>query len=102
MANIKTTGNPVKDGKRGPGRPKGSLNKTTQSAKHIIETAADTLGGAERLVAWAREDEANERAFWATIFPKLMPLQVAGDKENPIQIIAKVERAIVRAANTDR
>lgn len=101
MANKKTTGNP-REGKRGPGRPKGVRNKTTQAAKTIIETAADNLGGAERLTAWAKEDPANERAFWSTIFPKLMPLQVAGDKDNPLRIIAKVERTIVSAANTDR
>jgi len=101
MANKQTVGNP-REGKRGPGRPKGSRNKTTQSAKKIIESAADTLGGAERLVAWAKENEANERAFWSTIFPKLMPLQVSGDKDNPLQVVAKVERAIVRAANSDR
>lgn len=63
--------------RRGAGRPKGSRNKTTVAAKAIIEAAADKLGGAERMVAWAREDPANERAFWATIFPKLMPVQVA-------------------------
>ena len=36
------------------------------------------LGGAQRLTAWAKEDPANERVFWGTIFPKLLPLQVTG------------------------
>jgi hypothetical protein len=79
MGNKKTTGNPVKDGKRGPGRPKGVPNKTTATAKSIIENAADRLGGADRLVAWAKEAPENERAFWATIYPKLLPLQVNAD-----------------------
>lgn len=26
---------------------------------------------------WVKEDEANEKAFWTTIYPKLLPLQVA-------------------------
>lgn len=31
-----------------------------------------------RLEAWAREAPENERAFWVTIYPKLLPLQVTG------------------------
>jgi hypothetical protein len=60
----------------GKGRPKGALNKSTQSAKDAIAIAAERLGGAGRLVEWAKEDAANERAFWSTIYPKLLPLQV--------------------------
>jgi hypothetical protein len=58
------------------GRPKGALNKTTRAAKEAIALAADELGGSERLVAWAKEDPANERAFWTTIYPKLIPVDV--------------------------
>jgi hypothetical protein len=65
-------------GKPGPGRPPGSRNKTTVAAKEAIALAAENLGGADRLVSWAKEDPLNERAFWATIYPKLLPLQVAG------------------------
>ena len=63
-------------GNRGLGRPKGSQNKTTQTAKEAIATAADALGGADRLVEWAKEDPKNEHAFWASIYPKLLPMQV--------------------------
>lgn len=63
-------------GKAGPGRPKGSVNKTTAAAKDVISRAAEELGGKDRLVAWAREAPENERAFWATIYPKLLPLEV--------------------------
>lgn len=69
-------------GARGRGRPKGSVNKTTAAAKDVINQAATELGGASRLIAWAQEDPANERAFWATIYPKLLPLQVNGAGEN--------------------
>lgn len=61
----------------GLGRPKGSQNKTTKAAKEMIAEAADLLGGTERMVAWAREAPGNERAFWATMFPRLLPVQVA-------------------------
>ena len=65
-------------GKKTGGRQKGSLNKTTQSALVAIELAADALGGTQRLVDWAKEDPANEKVFWGTIYPKLLPLQVNG------------------------
>jgi hypothetical protein len=60
----------------GKGRPKGALNKTTTIAKDAIARAADGLGGTERLIAWAQENTKNEHAFWTTIYPKLLPLQV--------------------------
>lgn len=64
-----------------PGRPKGVPNKMTQTAKDAIAKAAHELGGADRLVAWAKEDPSNERAFWTAIYPKLLPLQVQGAGE---------------------
>lgn len=67
-------------GKRpGAGRKKGTPNKTTQLAKDAIAQAAEELGGATRLVKWAKEDAKNEHAFWATIYPKLLPLKIGGD-----------------------
>ncbi len=44
------------------------------------------MGGGERLVAWVKEDTLNERAFWGTIYPKLLPLTLAGDAESPVSI----------------
>jgi hypothetical protein len=68
--------------RKGAGRPKGSVNKTTATAKAIIEAAAEGLGGAERLLNWAKEAPENEKAFWTQVFPKLMPLQVNGPGDN--------------------
>ena len=81
----------------GPGRPKGALNKTTRTAKEAIALAAEGLGGADRLIAWAQEDPLNERAFWSSIYPKLLPLQVAGDPDNPLRI-EEVRRTIIDPA----
>jgi hypothetical protein len=71
----------------GKGRKAGSVNKTTKAAKDAIALAAEELGGAERLVTWAQEDPANERAFWTTIYPKLLPLQVSGEGGGPLKMI---------------
>ena len=68
--------------RRGAGRPKGSVNKVTASAKAMIEECAAGLGGSARMIAWAKEAPENERAFWSTVFPKLMPVQVNGPGEN--------------------
>lgn len=69
------------------GRRAGVPNKITTAAKDAIAQAAEDLGGATRLVEWAKEDPKNEHAFWATIYPKLLPLQVSGDPDNPAEIV---------------
>jgi hypothetical protein len=55
----------------------------------MIASAAEGLGGLERLIAWAKSDPQNEKAFWATIYPKLLPLTVAGDRDNPLHTVTK-------------
>jgi len=50
------------------------MNKLQRAAKEAIEMAADEIGGVDRLVAWIREDKQNERIFWGTVYPKLLPL----------------------------
>jgi hypothetical protein len=72
--------------KGNPGKPKGAISHTTRTAKEAIALAAEGLGGAPRLVAWAKEDPLNERVFWGTIYPKLLPLQVTGEGGGPLQI----------------
>ncbi len=68
------------------GRPKGSLNKTTMAAKEAIAFAFEGLGGAQRLIDWAKEDAKNEAAFWTSIYPKLLPLQVTGEGGGPLTL----------------
>ena len=83
----------TKFGKGNPGKPKGALTKTTKLAKEAIALAAEGLGGADRLVEWAKEDPLNERAFWTSIYTKLLPLQVKaeidGQFKNSIEVVFK-------------
>jgi hypothetical protein len=75
--------NKIGDGKGPkPGRPKGSPNKIGKEAKEVIALAAAELGGQKRLVKWAKSDPLNERAFWTTIYPKLIPVTLSGAGEN--------------------
>jgi hypothetical protein len=66
-------------GTPGPGRKKGVPNRQTMAAKDAIALAAEGLGGTSRLIEWAKEDPLNERAFWTSIYPKLLPLTVNGN-----------------------
>ena len=75
---------------KGRGRPKGSQNKVGAVAKEVIAQAAADLGGAERLVAWAKEAPENEKAFWSTIYPKLIPVQISGDQDNPLKTVTEI------------
>ncbi len=56
--------------KRGPGRPKGALNKVTVEAREAIRLAAEGLGGVDALMAWARESPDK---FWTLLYTKLVP-----------------------------
>lgn len=83
----------------GKGRPKGVANKTSQSAKDAIALAAHELGGSKRLVEWVKEDPSNEKVFWGTIYPKLLPLQVAGTGDEGELVIKVIKRVIVDNAD---
>jgi hypothetical protein len=78
----------------GKGKAKGTLNKLTRTVKDTIDNCAHGLGGSNRLLAWCKESALNERLFWTTIYPKLLPLQVTGSGGGPITI------EIVRFAET--
>ena len=60
---------------RGGARPV-SRGSTAEAA---IAEAAQRLGGADRLVDWARADPDNESAFWKMLYPKLLTLQVSAE-----------------------
>ena len=83
----------VNKGNAGKGRPKGAVNKTTALAKEAIAQAAEGLGGIKRLIEWAKEDEANERVFWSSMYTKLIPVQteLTGKDGGAIQLEQKVQ-----------
>lgn len=78
--------NTNKFAKGNPGKPKGALNKKGKSAMEAIAMAAETLGGADRLAAWAGESKKNEEVFWSKIYIKLLPLQLTGAGGGNIQV----------------
>lgn len=61
------------------GRKKGTPNKITGAVKDMVLTALGNAGGVDYLEKQAKE---NPTAF-LTLVGKVIPLQVAGDPENP-------------------
>lgn len=77
----------ARGGKRtGAGRPPDATNKIPMAAKEMIAQVAEGLGGHDRMLRWVQDDPANERAFWVTIYPKLLPLQVSGEGGGPVLV----------------
>ena len=80
-------------GERRGGRQKGIPNKTTSLAREAIAFAANKIGGSKRLAAWAKEDPANETAFWTKIYPRLLPVQVTGEGDGPLKVVIAADDA---------
>jgi hypothetical protein len=72
-------------GKPGPGRPKGQPNKTTQLLKDAILKAATDAGQGDMAAYLERQALENPGPFMA-LLGKVLPMQIAGDSENPIVI----------------
>jgi hypothetical protein len=70
----------IGDGKPGPGRPKGSVNKTTAAIKEMVIQALSDAGGIEYLVAQSRD---NPTAF-LTLVGKVLPLQVNAEHKGDV------------------
>lgn len=69
-------------GKAGPGRPKGSVNKTTAAIKEMVVQALDEAGGVDYLKTQAA---TNPTAF-LTLVGKVLPLQVAGSLDHQVKV----------------
>jgi|SRR5215471_3696674 hypothetical protein len=70
LKKVQKTGHRFKKGQPpGPGRPKGSLNKTTLQLREMILLALDKLGGPDYLVALGRENSS----AYASLLSKVLP-----------------------------
>lgn len=71
------------------GRKKGTPNKLTADVKAMILEALDQAGGVAYLLAQSRD---NPNAF-LTLVGKVLPLTVAGDKDSPLEVVARFKLA---------
>lgn len=75
--------------KRSPNHGKRGPNKVTAEVKSMVMQALDKAGGVDYLVDRAN-DPKSMVAFLALV-GKVMPLQVAGDPDNPLKFNMSVE-----------
>lgn len=69
-------------GEKTGGRKKGTPNKHTVALKDMILNTLDKAGGEEYLLEQAQEDPKT----FLQLVGKVLPLQVTGDKDNPLVI----------------
>lgn len=76
--NKKTKKNENLTGKPGPGRPKGSVNKTTALLKDAILQAAEEAGDKEGMVGYLKTQAKNNPGPFMSLLGKVLPMQVEG------------------------
>jgi len=75
----------------GPGRPKGVPNKVTAAVKDMVIAALEGVGGIEYL----KEQATKNPVAFMSLVGRIIPTQIAGDPENPLKVIERIERVIV-------
>jgi hypothetical protein len=79
------------------GRQKGTPNKLTADVKAMVLDALDQAGGVAYLLTQA---QSNPNAF-LTLVGKVLPMTVAGDPENPLGVVTRIELVSMRDGRTD-
>jgi hypothetical protein len=76
-----------------PGKPKGALNKTTRMVKQVFADVFEKLqeDPEANLITWARQ---NQTEFYK-LSTKLIPIQMAGDPDNPIPFNAAIDYTLL-------
>ena len=90
---------PRKPPNAGKGRPKGVPNKTTALLKDAILMAAQAAGGVKGIAGYLEAQAEKNPGPFMTLLGKVLPTQVAGDPENPLQNQHLVEVVFVEAKN---
>ena len=83
----------VGDGTPGPGRPKGVPNKNTTKLKDAILQAAENAGGKDGLVGYLTKLADENQTAFAGLLGKVLPMQVAGDPDAPVEI--RITRRVI-------
>ncbi len=88
-------------GEKTGGRQKGTPNKVPTLLKDAILRAADLAGkeydpkSTDGLVSYLTRQASENPAPFIALMGKVLPLQVVGDKDNPV-VVSVVQRRIVK------
>jgi len=69
------------------GRPKGSLNKVSATAKENIIAVFTRLGGTAAMADWARENQSD----FYKLYARLLPVEHTGEGGGPIRTRTVIE-----------
>lgn len=75
----------------GVGRPKGTPNKVTQTAKEMLEAAAEGAGGLATLTTFAKEKPEIFWPMWAKLLPKNVDVTSGGKPLNDAERTARLD-----------
>ena len=89
MTNVTSTAFKKGEKKPGQGRPKGCLNKNNQMIRDMITEALHGVGGVDYLMDCATDPKT--KAAFLGLIGKVMPVQLAGDPDNPIKAAITLE-----------
>lgn len=78
----------------GPGRPKGSVNKTTALLKDAILKAATDAGNGD-MAAYLQQQAIENPGPFMALLGKVLPMQITGEDGDAIKVVHKIERVIV-------
>lgn len=86
-------------GKPGPGRGKGTLNRTTALLKDAILLAAKRAGGDgdNGLVDYLTTQAVANPGPFMSLLGKVLPMTVAGDTDNPLRTITTIRLVAAEA-----
>ena len=85
-------------GKRdGAGRKAGVPNKISGTVRDNVISVFEQIGGTDHMRDWALE---NPNQFY-NMYAKLLPLQLTGDPNNPIETISRIELVSLDDSGTD-
>jgi hypothetical protein len=93
----------IGEGKPGPGRPKGLPNKTTQLLKDAILVAAQRAGGGgeDGIANYLVEQAEKNPGPFMSLLGKVLPMTVAGDANNPLELVTRIELVAPRDNSAD-
>lgn len=72
------------------GRAKGTPNKTTALLKDAILRAATEAGGGN-MVEYLKVQAVTNPGPFLALLGKVLPMQIAGDPDNPLRVVSRIE-----------